>query len=169
MADGAAPAAPGNPRRRDAGTVQRQRWRVVDALPELVADDDEDAQIRKEIAYFQKHGEAGRSKYPTFRGLGWPQGSGAIESSVRRVVNPRLKGNANCWQKRRGSHAPGGSSGGDGSLGRERGHVPPIPATRNGIAAGNGWRGLRGDELLVLATSAQSREAWAWHVLENRG
>ena len=44
-------------------------------------------------------GEAGRLKYPTFRGLGLPLGSGAIESNIRRVVNLRLKGNAIYWRE----------------------------------------------------------------------
>ena len=51
------------------------------------------------IAYLQKHGAAGRLKYPTFRKLGLPLGSGAIESSIRRVVNMRLKGNAIYWRE----------------------------------------------------------------------
>ena len=51
------------------------------------------------IAYLQKHGDAGRLKYPTFRSLGVPLGSGAIESSIRRVVNMRVKGNAIFWRQ----------------------------------------------------------------------
>jgi len=38
-------------------------------------------------------------KYPTFRSMGVPLGSGAIESSIRRVVNLRLKGNAIYWRE----------------------------------------------------------------------
>jgi len=38
-------------------------------------------------------------KYPTFRSLGLPLGSGAIESHIRRVVNLRLKGNSIYWRE----------------------------------------------------------------------
>ena len=38
-------------------------------------------------------------KYPHFRSLGVPIGSGAIESSIRRVINLRLKGNGIFWRK----------------------------------------------------------------------
>ncbi|MCA9196634.1 MAG: hypothetical protein KDA87_03815, partial [Planctomycetales bacterium] len=45
-----------------------------------------------------KHGKAGRLKYPYFRSQGIPIGSGAIESSIRRVINLRLKGNGVFWK-----------------------------------------------------------------------
>ena len=47
----------------------------------------------------RKHGEAGRLQYPTFRKLGLPLGSGAIESSIRRVINLRLKSNGMFWRE----------------------------------------------------------------------
>ena len=62
-------------------------------------DESEDAQVWTEIAYLRKHGEADRLKYPTFRSMGVPLGSGAIESSIRRVVNLRLKSNAIYWRE----------------------------------------------------------------------
>ena len=37
--------------------------------------------------------------YPTFRGFGLPLESGAIESSIRRVINLRLKGNGIFWRE----------------------------------------------------------------------
>jgi hypothetical protein len=78
--------------------LRNGQWQqVVDELAELAADASADSKIWTEIAYLQKHGEAGRLKYPTFRGLGLPLGSGAIESNIRRVVNLRLKGNAMYW------------------------------------------------------------------------
>lgn len=55
--------------------------------------------LRPEINYLQKHGEAGRLNYPQFAELGVPLGSGAIESSVRRVLNMRLKSNAMFWRE----------------------------------------------------------------------
>jgi hypothetical protein len=84
---------------REYRTLLRNgQWRqVVDELTDLATDASDDAQVWTEIAYLQKHGEAGRLKYPTFRGMGLPLGSGAIESNIRRVVNLRLKGNAIYW------------------------------------------------------------------------
>jgi len=86
---------------REHRTLLRNgQWRrVVEELTELAGDAPEDAQVWTEIAYLRKHGEAGRLKYPTFRSLGLPLGSGAIESSIRRVVNLRLKGNAIYWRE----------------------------------------------------------------------
>jgi hypothetical protein len=86
---------------REHRTLLRNgQWRrVVEELTELAGDAPEDSKVWTEIAYLQKHGAAGRLKYPTFRGLGLPLGSGAIESSIRRVVNMRLKGNAIYWRE----------------------------------------------------------------------
>ena len=53
----------------------------------------EKEEVRTEIEYLRKHGAAGRLQYPTFRKLGLPLGSGAIESGIRRVINLRLKNN----------------------------------------------------------------------------
>ena len=72
---------------------------MVKELTDLAAGAAEDSKVWTEIGYLQKHGEAGRLKYPTFRGLGLPLGSGAIESTVRRVVNPRMKSNAMYWRE----------------------------------------------------------------------
>ena len=59
----------------------------------------EDEKVRTEIEYLRKHGEAGRLQYPTFRKMGLPLGSGAIESSIRRVINLRLKNNGMFWRE----------------------------------------------------------------------
>lgn len=50
-----------------------------------------------EIRYLEKHGSAGRLDYASFRQRGLPLGSGAIESTIRRVINLRLKSNATFW------------------------------------------------------------------------
>jgi hypothetical protein len=50
---------------------------------------------RKLFDYFVEHAE--RMRYGTFRKQGYPLGSGAVESCVRRVVNLRLKGNGIFW------------------------------------------------------------------------
>jgi len=80
--------------------LRNGQWRqVVTELTDLAEDAAEGSKVWTEIAYLRKHGEAGRLKYPTFRGLGLPLGSGAIESNIRRVVNLRLKGNAIYWRE----------------------------------------------------------------------
>ena len=86
---------------REQRTLLRNgQWReVADQLLALAEDAADDSQIWTEIAYLEKHGEAKRLMYPTFRGKGLPLGSGAIESNIRRVVNLRLKGNAIYWNE----------------------------------------------------------------------
>lgn len=51
------------------------------------------------IAFLEKHAEADHLSYRSYRRRGVPQGSGAIESTIRRVVNLRLKGNGITWLK----------------------------------------------------------------------
>ena len=80
--------------------LRNGQWRqVVQELTDLAKTASQNSQVWTEIAYLQKHGDAGRLMYPTFRGLGLPLGSGAIESNIRRVINLRLKGNAIYWLK----------------------------------------------------------------------
>jgi len=59
-------------------------------------------ELAKQIAYFATHRE--RLRYAAFRERGLPIGSGAVESSVRRVVNLRLKGSSTFWTE---EHAEG--------------------------------------------------------------
>jgi hypothetical protein len=86
---------------REHRTLLRNgQWRrVVQELTDLAVDAAEDSKVWTEIAYLQKHGDAGRLKYPTFRGLGLPLGSGAIESTIRRVLNLRMKANSMYWRE----------------------------------------------------------------------
>ena len=51
----------------------------------------------REIRYLRKHAEARRVRYDVFRSWRLPMGSGAIESTIRRVINLRLKGNSMYW------------------------------------------------------------------------
>jgi len=55
-------------------------------------------ELEPEIADLRRHGEAGHLSYVRYRQLGLPCGSGAIESSIRQVINLRLKSNAKFWQ-----------------------------------------------------------------------
>jgi hypothetical protein len=80
-------------------------WRkVVRELMSLTVDA-EDAQSPKtapvwtEIDYVERHGKAGHLDYATYRRRGLPLGSGAIESTIRRVINLRMKGNSIFWKE----------------------------------------------------------------------
>lgn len=86
---------------REHRTLLRNgHWRrVVAELEELAAAREDCVGMQTEIAYLRKHGAAGRLAYPRFRALGIPIGSGAIESTIRRVVNNRLKGNSIYWKE----------------------------------------------------------------------
>ena len=83
--------------------LRNGQWRQVveelTELAELANRDHGNKALETEVAYLRKHGEAGRLKYPHFRSLGLPLGSGAIESSIRRVINLRLKGNGIFWRE----------------------------------------------------------------------
>jgi hypothetical protein len=67
---------------------------VLAELEELAANQPEDSPVWREIRYLRKHSDAGRLRYNCFRCRGIPLGSGAIESTIRRVINLRLKGTA---------------------------------------------------------------------------
>ena len=49
----------------------------------------------KGMAYFETH--ASRMQYATFKAAGIPQGSGGVESAIRRVINLRLKAPGTFW------------------------------------------------------------------------
>jgi len=52
-------------------------------------------EIKSHVGYFERN--ADRMQYRQFRSRGIPCGSGAVESTVRRVVNLRLKSNSKFW------------------------------------------------------------------------
>jgi hypothetical protein len=60
---------------------------------------DEKAPVWTPINYLERHGEAGRLAYAQFRRRKLPVGSGAIESTIRRVINLRMKGNSVFWKE----------------------------------------------------------------------
>src|SRR4029077_3666090 len=53
--------------------------------------------MRAPVAYLDKHLEAGHLEYDAMAERALPIGSGGIESTIRRVVNLRLKGNGLMW------------------------------------------------------------------------
>jgi hypothetical protein len=57
------------------------------------------AGLAQPLGYLRKHAEAGHMDYQKLRRRGLPQGSGAIESAIRRVVNLRLKGPGLMWHE----------------------------------------------------------------------
>lgn len=78
--------------------LRNGQWRrVVEELESLLEEGVENPELQTEISYLRRHGEAGRLRYVHFRSEGLPCGSGAIESSIRRVINLRLKSNAMFW------------------------------------------------------------------------
>jgi hypothetical protein len=82
------------------GLLKRGReWELIDRLNELAIGQSVDSDVWVEICYFEKHANAGRLRYAHFRRNGVPQGSGAIESTIRRVINLRLKGNGIFWKE----------------------------------------------------------------------
>jgi hypothetical protein len=60
---------------------------------------EESSVFSRELRFFEKHGKANRLSYSEFRRQGLPCGSGAMESTVRRVVNLRMKSNGTFWTK----------------------------------------------------------------------
>jgi hypothetical protein len=55
--------------------------------------------LEQPLGYLTKHASAGHMAYGTFRRMGLPVGSGAIESAIRRVINLRLKGPGLMWHE----------------------------------------------------------------------
>src|SRR5271168_4109533 len=70
---------------------------VIAELEVLSAGQPADSVVWREIDYLTRHSEAGRLRYNCFRCRGVPLGSGAIESTIRRVINLRLKGTSIYW------------------------------------------------------------------------
>src|SRR6266436_4945215 len=55
--------------------------------------------LAQPLGYLRKHAAAGHMDYKRLRRRGLPQGSGAVESAIRRVINLRLKGPGLMWQE----------------------------------------------------------------------
>src|SRR4051794_41603848 len=88
----------------------------------------------REIRYLTKHSDSGRLRYDGLRRRGVPLGSGAIESTIRRVINLRLKGNGIYWTEDNAEavfqlRAAGGSGRGGENLEHTRGAVAEGPRT----------------------------------------
>ena len=75
---------------------------VIEELEALAVGQPDDSAVWRELGYLTKHSEAGRLRYNCFRYRGVPLGSGAIESTIRRVINLRLKGTSIFWTEENG-------------------------------------------------------------------
>ena len=71
---------------------------VIAELERLARARRRDQPVWREIRYLRKHAKADRMRYPIFRYRRLPIGSGAVESTIRRIINLRLKGNAIYWK-----------------------------------------------------------------------
>jgi hypothetical protein len=82
------------------GCLREGWWSlVVDDLETLGTAAGSPKDLEQPLGYLSKHGEAGHLDYKRVRRRGLPQGSGAIESAIRRVINLRLKGPGLMWQE----------------------------------------------------------------------
>ena len=77
------------------------RIEAIEAVFRKMAERDP-AAMETELAYWSRNRE--RLRYAAYRGRGLPNGSGAVESSVRRMINLRLKGASITWTE---EHAEG--------------------------------------------------------------
>jgi hypothetical protein len=74
-----------------------QSREVIAELKTLAVNEPDDSPMWREIRYLTKHSDAGRLRYSSFRCGSVPRGSGVIESTIRRVINLRLKGSGISW------------------------------------------------------------------------
>lgn len=98
--------SPGDERHRRWIKVQKERLKEgkieeIEAVVRIIAKKHPDA-MAPEHAYWARNRE--RLRYGAFRERQLPIGSGAVESSVRRVINLRLKGASVTWTE---PHAEG--------------------------------------------------------------
>lgn len=75
---------------------------VEEHLRELVAQgrDDAHATLRKCADYLRTH--QSRIRYPLFRAMGWPMGSGVVEGACKHVVGLRFKRRSTRWSREGG-------------------------------------------------------------------
>ena len=85
--------------RRSWVKVQKERLKAgdVEAIEAFFAHSEKTTgeDLSTERKYWSRHRE--RFRFAAFREQGLPNGSGAVESAVRRVVNLRMKGASICW------------------------------------------------------------------------
>jgi hypothetical protein len=85
--------------------IKKQRSRLYRGAVAKAIEDMEQLSGKKsksETAYFVLRKE--QMQYAAFRKSGWPIGSGAVESAMRRIVNLRLKGAGMFWLQANAEH-----------------------------------------------------------------
>jgi hypothetical protein len=55
--------------------------------------------MQEDLGYLEKHEDHAHMDYARFLRQGWPIGSGAVESAIRRVINLRIKGPGVLWEE----------------------------------------------------------------------
>ena len=55
--------------------------------------------MAEDLGYLEKHEDHCHMDYARFLHQGWPIGSGAVESAIRRVINLRIKGPGIIWEE----------------------------------------------------------------------
>jgi hypothetical protein len=55
--------------------------------------------MQEDLGYLEKHEDHAHMDYAQFRRQGFPIGSGAVESAIRRVINLRIKGPGVLWEE----------------------------------------------------------------------
>jgi hypothetical protein len=55
--------------------------------------------MAEDLGYLEKHEDHSHLDYARFLRQGWPIGSGAVESAIRRVINLRIKGPGLLWEE----------------------------------------------------------------------
>jgi hypothetical protein len=85
--------------------IKKQRSRLYRGAVAKAIEDMEQLRGKKsktETAYFVLRKE--QMQYSAFKKAGWPIGSGAVESAMRRIVNLRLKGAGMFWLQANAEH-----------------------------------------------------------------
>jgi len=83
------------------GLLRRGRaYQVTGQLSLLAEGHPPEAAVWTSVRYLEAHADAGHLRYAYFRKRGVAQGSGAIESAIRRVINLRLKGPGLLWDEK---------------------------------------------------------------------
>lgn len=74
-------------------------WEMTQELERLGEEHGVLEAMAEDLGYLKKHEDHGHLDYARYQGQGWPIGSGAVESAIRRVINLRIKGPGIFWEE----------------------------------------------------------------------
>ena len=74
-------------------------WEMTQELRRLGQTHGVLAAMQEDLGYLEKHEDHCHMDYAWFLRQGWPIGSGAVESAIRRVINLRIKGPGILWEE----------------------------------------------------------------------